>query len=116
MIRVIPLEVIESELTEDTRVSFVVDRADQDTFLPSPDLDRGWVLWLFLGHRDAERMAHLMKKAAPAYKGKDLIALSDSWKNIREGVIANHEEMALISPNDAREYFKEYEEYFVDFE
>lgn len=56
MIKVIPLEVIECELSEDITVSFVVDKADENTFLPSPDLDRGWVLWLFLGHRDAERM------------------------------------------------------------
>jgi hypothetical protein len=108
MIKGLDKDVVKSELM-DSDVWFILDSRDTSNYILSPDDVREWVLWLFLKREDAEHFAYLAMKLAPAYNGVEVLTEKDLVKNILKEV-DHRQDWEVLSPNEAREFFKLYEE------
>ena len=114
VIKAIPADVALSELPEDATVWVVAGSETEVVLVPNPP-DRQGVLMLFLKKADAEHLALLMRQVAPAFKDKELKVFEVRFRDIIERAIDENQPVALISPNEALEYFKTFDEWLADY-
>lgn len=114
VVKAIPADVALSELSEDATVWIVAGSETEVVLVPNPP-DRQGVLMLFLKKADAEHLALLMRQVAPAFKDKELKVFEVGFRDVIERAIDENQPVALISPNEALEYFKTFDEWLADY-
>lgn len=104
-------QTILSELGEDATI-WMVANEDKKTILSVPDKDNPkGVLWMFLSEKDCEHFAYILTKLNPQFKDVHLAPKSTTVGVILEYAVEMQHQTALIPPNKAEEFFKEYEEF-----
>lgn len=107
----ISADIVATDLPEDTRIWVVHPIDDPGSVVLVPDArDRKGVLWMFLKQEDAEHFAFLLSQLAPAFKDGDLTIKDLLLHDVIKHAIQDQQPIALVPPNKAMEFFKEYEE------
>lgn len=111
-IKPLPASVILSEFSDTTNVWFAIRENTPEEFLLTPDMDDKDFLWLFTKQGDAEHFCFLLNELAPAFKEEKVMITSDFLGNIVPSAVQHKQLIAIIPPNEAKEYFEtEYPEY-----
>lgn len=71
------------------------------------------VWFLFTNEKDAEHFGFLLERLAPGFKNKEMIAISDSKKEIVSTIAPVGTQMVLIPRNVALQFFQEYEQFMA---
>ena len=68
---------------------------------------------MFTNEKDAEHFGFLLERLAPGFKNKEMIAISDSKKEIVSTIAPVGTQMVLIPRNVALQFFQEYEQFMA---
>lgn len=94
---------------------WVVAGSETEVVLVPNAPDGQGVLMLFLKKGDAEHLAFLMRKVVPDFKDNELRVFEIGFRDVIERAINDNQPVALISPNEALEYFKTFDEWIADY-